>query len=247
MIEQEFQVGLNRTGIQMAPLLSKAMIKSEGFETQEVLSDEIPEIELDYLEGAHDIGSVPIPATFKGVAKAGIDMLKGQNSALLLNKLGERMAFERGGVRLYEALIRKVKVQAVPGLSIESLERIRDEELQHMFIVNKAIEDLGGDPSAMTPGGDVASVASSGLFQVVCDPRTTVAQSLEAILIAELADQNSWQMLVELSEKMGQDESIKAFRTAEAHESQHVLIIRQMLKDILALGFEPENKDETVH
>lgn len=229
--------GTNRTGIQSAPLLSRAMIKSEGLESRESLPDETPEIEKEYLQTAHEIGSVPMPLTFRGLAKVSLEVIKGNSPMFLLNKLGERLAFERSSVRLYEALIRKLKVQGLGAVKIEALERIHDEELQHMFIVNRAIEDLGGDSSALTPGGDVVTVASSGLFQVVTDPRTSVSQALEAVLMAELSDHCSWEMLIQLVQRMGQDDLLRVFRAAEAHESQHVTVIRQMLMDVEATVF----------
>ena len=70
----------------------------------------------------------------------------------LLDKLAARLAFERSGVRLYEALIQKR--EAVGGTSkptIADLTHIRDEELDHMHLLEECIADLGGDPTMVTP------------------------------------------------------------------------------------------------
>ena len=73
-------------------------------------------------------------------------------------------------------------------------------------MVEAAIRSIGADPTVQTPSADVDGVASMGLIQVLTDPRTSVAQCLEAILIAELADNDGWQMLILFAEKMGMDD-----------------------------------------
>jgi ABC-type phosphate/phosphonate transport system substrate-binding protein len=65
---------------------------------------------------------------------------------------------------------------------------------------------LGGDATVQTPSADVAGVISHGVSQIMSDPRTTVAQSLQAVLTAELADNDGWQMLQDLTEQLGHAE-----------------------------------------
>lgn len=52
---------------------------------------------------------VPIPGSTKGMVITGHSKLVGQSPEVLIDKLGERLAFECGGTRLYEALIAKVE------------------------------------------------------------------------------------------------------------------------------------------
>jgi len=66
-------------------------------------------------------------------------------------------------------------------------------------------------------------------MQVVTDPRTTIPQSLNAILVAELADNASWEMLLQLAEETGHDEMAERFRAALAEEEQHLASVRQWL------------------
>jgi hypothetical protein len=66
-----------------------------------------------------------------------------------------------------------------------------------------------------------------GLIQVLTDPRTSVAQCLEAILVAELADNDAWQMLILFAEKMGMDEMARDFGVALSEEDIHLMQIRQ--------------------
>jgi hypothetical protein len=66
-----------------------------------------------------------------------------------------------------------------------------------------------------------------GLIQVLTDPRTSVAQCLEAILVAELADNDAWQILILFAEKMGMDEMARDFSVALSEEDIHLMHIRQ--------------------
>jgi hypothetical protein len=65
---------------------------------------------------------------------------------LLLDKLGERLAFERKGIRLYECLIGKVRLLGggPGGPGIEELEHILEEERQHFKFLQKAVVRFGG-------------------------------------------------------------------------------------------------------
>lgn len=54
------------------------------------------------------------------------------------------------------------------------------------------------------------------------DPRTTVTQSLHAILIAEMADNSGWEMLIALAEDQHHDAIAADFRTALQHEREHL-------------------------
>ena len=65
--------------------------------------------------------------------------------------------------------------------------------------VGAAIQSLGGDPTAQTPAADVTGVEGMGLMQVLTDPKTTVAQALHAILVAEMTDNAAWEELIELT------------------------------------------------
>jgi hypothetical protein len=71
----------------------------------------------------------------KGMAKSALQALKGEKATVLVDKLAERLAFERTGTRLYETLIQKA--QAVNGAdrsaTVRELERICREELNHFI------------------------------------------------------------------------------------------------------------------
>jgi hypothetical protein len=62
------------------------------------------------------------------------------------------------------------------------------------------------------------------------DVRTTLNQSLEAILVAELADNVAWAVLVDLAETMGQDTLAADFREARAQQEEHLARLRTWLQ-----------------
>jgi rubrerythrin len=152
--------------------------------------------------------------------------------AVLLDKLGERLAFERQGTRLYEAFLQKCESLALEessGPSVEELRHICEEELEHFHLLQNAIIALGGDATVQTPSADVAGVLSHGVMQVVSDPRTTIPQTLQAMLTAELVDNDGWQMLQDLAAELGQDDLEEQCRRAYEEEQEHLEKVRDWL------------------
>jgi bacterioferritin (cytochrome b1) len=177
-----------------------------------------------YIDEAEPIGTVPEPMTSVAMDQAAMPL-----HLMLIGKLGARLAFERTGTRLYEALLLKVQSvqgQAAAGPSAEDVRRLRDEEYQHFLLLQEAITQLGGDPTAVTPMADVCTVASTGILQVLTDPRTSVDQCLDAMLTAELADNDAWRMLIDVSIEMQQTELANRFERALADEADHLDKVR---------------------
>ena len=204
------ETGTNRSGIAVAPELANRMMETidltkppEGDET------DLAEIRVAYAKEADPVGSLPDPKQ-KGV------------QALLMDKLGERLAFERSGTRLYDALMAKCKADGKSGVPMKELQHFRDEEAKHFALVGAAIQSLGGDPTAQTPAADVTGVEGMGLMQVLTDPKTTVAQALHAILVAEMTDGAGWEELIELTREVGNDDLVQRFQEAQEHEAEHL-------------------------
>jgi ferritin-like protein len=180
--------------------------------------------------GMPPVGTMPPPASLKGVVHDALRRLGGQRTTVLLDKLGERLAFERTGTRLYETLLEKHGDGAFEGgPSRAQLERIRDEEAAHFELLHDAIVQLDGDPTAMTPSADLAAVTATGVVAAVADARTNLAESLEAILVAELVDRDGWVRLIELVEDAGLDDLAGACRSAELEEEEHLALVRSWL------------------
>lgn len=228
--------GLNRTGIGMTPIQSKEMLEgaaqgplSPGEDGHGLLA-----VRQVYTTAAEAIGTVPLPSTLKGVAHTAVDLFKGQQPAVLIDKLGERLAFERTGSRLYEAMIGKLEIVGAAALwaggpTLPELQAFHDDELAHFALVRRALDRLGADPTAMTPSADLAGVESQGLLQVIGDPRTDLGQDLHALLTAELVDNAGWELLIPLVRDAGQDELAAEFMNAQRTEEQHLRAVRAWL------------------
>lgn len=236
-MEQRTEIGMNRTGIHMSPKDTKRMLEANE-QAGIPKGDEsvVTEMRSDYISDAEPIGTVPMPGTAKGAAKTGAKKLTGKNPEVFIDKLGARLAFERSGTRLYEALLTKCEAvsdgtEALPaGVTIEKLRHIHDEEAAHFEMLAECLEALGADPTAQTPSADVSGVESFGIMQVLNDPRTTVPQCLDAILVAELADNAAWELLIKLAEEMKQTDMVGRFRTALAQENEHLATVKSWVE-----------------
>jgi hypothetical protein len=98
--------------------------------------------------------------------------------------------------------------------------------------VRRYIEKLGADPTAQTPCADLASVESMGLIQVIADPRTSVLQSLHALLVAELVDVDGWDLLITLAEELGQADAAEEFQMALREEENHLENVRSWVQQL---------------
>ena len=65
------------------------------------------------------------------------------------------------------------------------------------------------------------------------DPRTTLAQSLNAVLTAELTDNAGWELLGELAEIAGQKQLAAPFAEALAVEAEHMAIVQLWLRGLM--------------
>jgi hypothetical protein len=252
---QATSLGANRTGAATSPAAVEAMNQAADDLTPMTFIDtsDLEAQKSTYVAEADAVGSVPSPATAKALVKSGLSAIKGGHPAVFLDKLGERIAFERSGTRLYDALIVKYRAARESGCDAlpvargteqfsvparesaeQTLARIRAEELDHFQLLCDAMRALGGDPTAMTPCADVSAVAASGLMQVLNDPRTTLAQCLSAMLTAEMTDNAGWELLIQLADKAGETELAGRFLGALGQEQEHLAIVKNWLTTIVA-------------
>ncbi len=245
--------GPNRTGTARAPADVQLMLEAvDQFSPPSPISTLQLDIERQtYIAEAESVGSIP-PA--QDVAADAVAKVDPELQTVFFDKLGERIAFERTGTRLYDALITKYLAvtnaesslagennvaedggaNAAPvDVGLEKLRTIRAEELGHFRMLSECVMSLGGDPTAQTPCADVAGTAAAGLLQVITDPRTTLAQSLSAVLTAELTDNAGWELLSELAEKVGQDEMSEKFLKALQAEHKHLAVVRGWLESLV--------------
>jgi len=225
------QVMGNRTGMQTSPELAEELVEgaASASPSSEGGVEVIAESRVDYISEGFPLGSMP---TMPVSEEADADEDEA-TMAVLLDKLSERLAFERMGVRLYEALLNKVETlgETSPGPTLEEIRHIGTEELDHFLMLNETITELGGDPTVESPSADIAAVASMGIMQVLTDARSSVPQCLQALLTAELTDNAGWELLIEMASTIGYDDMRERFETALAHEEEHLQNVRDWLSD----------------
>jgi len=226
-------VGRNRTGIGTSPTDSKAAVEGAraGTPVPQFEPIELTATRVELSRQAAPVGSMPPPPTLKGMAKGAMDAVRGKHPMVFIDLIGERLAFERTGTRLYDALLAKFEAshEHPGGPTRDDLERIRDQELQHFAMLKEALESLGADPTVVTPSADIAGVMSEGLVKVLAEPRTTLTEALKAILVAELADNDSWLVLADVADRLGHSELAGRFRTALIDEEDHLARVRSWL------------------
>jgi rubrerythrin len=230
------RLGINRTGLQMSPQHAKEMLA-----TEDLLNDDssgaqptpgddqaLSLVRQEYIAAADPLGSVPAPATLKGAAKSGAKMLTGRRPQVFIDKLAERLAFERGGTRLYDAVCAKAIAPTgdLNKVNFEELQEIRDSEARHALMIKECLETLGADPTAQTPCADLVGVETMGLLQTASDSRTTLTQTLHAALAAELIDNEGWEGLITMARDMGHDDMARRFQQALNEEREHLTKVR---------------------
>lgn len=216
-------IGDNRTGIAIHPRRTAAMLTGvpEFPPTSRGSEENLAQVRAAYAKQARPVGSMlPLPGK-----RPSADLI------VFMDKLGARLAFERSGVRLYEALLAKHRALGSfdGGPSRTDLEQIRSDEHQHFAMLRRAVESLGGDPTAVTPSANIEAVMSQGVLAVVVDPRTRLYEALQGILVAELTDNENWDSLIHVARGNGFDELAESFVRALRQEEEHLERVRRWL------------------
>ena len=161
--------------------------------------------------------------------------IEGDQGTVLLDLLGERLAFERTAMGLYEALLTKLEAaQRSPGRPARAeVALLREQELAHFQLLGGAIERLGGDPTALTPSADIGGIVSKGLLQAITDPRTTFTQALRIMVSVELMDKDAWETLVDLAERIGLPDLAAELLHAGDREEEQLAVVRTWLRRAL--------------
>ena len=227
---------LNRTGLMLNPELGAELVQGakETIPSSEGNGDDMEIERAEYAQEGLLIGSNPAPVNESAMEGSDESMTNG-GMAVLLDKLGERLAFERQGTRLYEAFIQKMEAMPIEDTDapkVDDLRHICEEELQHFKLLQQAIVKLGGDATVQTPSADVAGVLAHGALQIMSDPRTTIPQALQAALNAELADNDGWKMLQELSEQLDYADLGEQCAKAYEEEQEHLENVRKWLSQM---------------
>jgi hypothetical protein len=208
-MQKPTDTGINRTGIATSPIDS---IRTErGAEEAHTAGPLDGRALIDerarWARDAGPLGTVPPPATVKGVLKVAVEKLRGHKPTVLIAKLEAADPHPGGPMRV-------------------DLEVIRDAEHRHVAVLRDALLQLGADPTAMTPGADLIAVSGLGWIQAMTDPRTTLNQCLDILLLVELGDRGAWELLIGLTRQLDFEDLARQFEAALAQEEQHVSRVR---------------------
>lgn len=233
-MKSPIELGQNRTGVDMSPRDMKAAVEGARKGVPHAVFDlaAIDAIRTAYSKDAEPFGTVAPPASVKGMAKSGMQKVMGKSPTVFIDMMADRLAFERTGTRLYEALLVKYDAAHVyeGGPTREEIEHIHGDELEHFGLLVDCMRQMGADPTSVTPTADVEGVAAMGAMQVITDPRSTLTECLHVIHMLELLDNDAWDMLADLAENLGQSEMAQKFRKAFEDEQTHLESVRTWLK-----------------
>jgi hypothetical protein len=222
--------GKNKTGVARAKERCEEMLESNTEFAPLAAADGqgIAAVRKEYGAAGDTLGTLPPPASAQQLGKTAVGALKAGHPVVLVDKLAARLAFERAGVRLYEALLDKFDARGgiEGGPSRADLEHILQEELAHFELLHGAIVRLGADPTAMTPAVDVEATASRGMQALMVEPRTTFAQALDVVLLVELTDNEMWDTIVTLARGAGEDDLARQLELARDQERDHLTKVR---------------------
>jgi rubrerythrin len=153
---------------------------------------------------------------------------------LLMEKLSEFLAVEKGGMKLYEAAIQQVRNRDVLNRFREFYQQTR----RHVEILTRVITSFGGDPMQMSAGARVAEEKAQVLLKTmtVSDgmrPEEAEINAIENIVIAETKDHADWQLLSHIARRSS-DSRIRdilkpAVDEVEPEEDQHLTWTNEQL------------------
>jgi hypothetical protein len=102
------------------------------------------------------------------------------------------------------------------------------------------ITGMGGDPQARSALARLAQQESSGIEDVILDGDPDIGHKLHALLVAELADNAGWQLLVDLADEAGDRAAHAEFSHRLREEEEHLSFTRRAVERLLSQEVLPE-------
>src|ERR671931_538197 len=94
-----------------------------------------------------------------------MDKLSQANKDKVIDVLSERLQFERSGVKLYDAVIQKMRSSREPAVAkmLDQMQEHRDQEKEHEEWLEECIRQLGGDAKQLTEKAKLVTQESKGI------------------------------------------------------------------------------------
>ncbi|MBI2892478.1 MAG: hypothetical protein HYY06_02935 [Deltaproteobacteria bacterium] len=158
--------------------------------------------------------------------------LSRSNPAKVIDALTERCAFEHEGVKLYDAILQKMKRSGDPEVTamLDTVREYRDQEKDHEEWLEEQIRALGGDPHVSTERTRLIETETEGIEKVVLNGSNRIPDLFHALLAAELQDNAGWDLLVHLAEDAADHKAERAFRKFLHEEEEHLDFVRRVVR-----------------
>ncbi len=156
------------------------------------------------------------------------------NPTELINVLNERLCFERSGVRLYDAILAKIRLPENQRFAtmLDQLLEHREQEKEHEEWLEQQIRSLGGDAHGETELSRLVEAESAGIERIVLNGDPEIPHLLHALLAAELVDNEGWVLLVNLAKKAGDRDAKREFSKRLAEEETHLKLLERAMTQL---------------
>ncbi len=159
--------------------------------------------------------------------------LSKHDKSKVIDVLGERLAFERAGVKLYDRILEVMRQRSDENVArmLPEMQQHRDEEKEHEEWLEAQIRALGGDAHAETDKAKLVTRESKGIEEVVMSD-AELPHLLHALLAAELVDNAGWDLLAQLADEAGDRSAKKDFKKRLHEEEDHLLFVRKAVEKL---------------
>ena len=164
-----------------------------------------------------------------------MDKLGQKNKDKVIDMLAERLQFERSGVKLYDAVIKKMQASREPAVSkmLEQMQEHRDQEKEHEEWLEECIRQLGGDDKQLTEKARLVQQESKGIEEVILKD-AEIPHLFHALLAAELVDNAGWDLLVQLADEADDNKAKREFKKRLHEEEEHLILVREAMRKFAA-------------
>jgi rubrerythrin len=153
------------------------------------------------------------------------------NRDKVLDLLTARVSFERFAVKLYDRVISRVEATGDGDFMrmMDELRKHRNEEKEHEEWLEQQIRRFGGDAHGTTEMSTLEGTESEGIERIILDGDPRLSHAMHALLVAELADNAGWDLLVKLAAEAHDGEAKRAFRKRLYEEVDHLAFLRKVM------------------
>jgi bacterioferritin (cytochrome b1) len=163
-----------------------------------------------------------------------MDKLADTNREKVIDLLTERLTFERAAVKLYDRILEKMREsedQQITKMLDPMLEH-RDQEKEHEEWLEDQLRAVGGDADGETESARLVETESEGIEKVILEQRSSLSQMFHALLVAELADNAGWDLLVQIADEADDNSAKRAFKKRLHEEEEHLIFCRRALEKL---------------